>query len=162
MKKLNADSKKNIGIRRLFNNLLHSISKSAMISSKIRVFIHSLRGVKFENMNTVFIGEDVIIDKMNPQNVKIGDRCLIAAGVKIFTHYVDTKNLSNHESYHFRFYDGNVIIEEDVFIGANAVIAKPVKIGKGSIIGANSVVNKSTEEYSINVGAPSIKIINRY
>ena len=82
MKKLNADSKKNIGIRRLFNNLLHSISKSAMISSKIRVFIHSLRGVKFENMNTVFIGEDVIIDKMNPQNVKIGDRCLIAAGVK--------------------------------------------------------------------------------
>ena len=91
MKKLNADSKKNIGIRRLFNNLLHSISKSAMISSKTRVFIHSLRGVKFENMNTVFIGEDVIIDKMNPQNVKIGDRCLIAAGVKILTHYVDKK-----------------------------------------------------------------------
>ena len=112
-------------------------------------------------MSTVFIGEDVIIDKMNPQIDKIGDRCLIAAGVKIFTHYVDTKNLSNHESYHFRFYDGNVIIEEDVFIGANAVIAKPVKIGKGSIIGANSVVNKSTEEYSINVGAPSIKIKNR-
>ena len=152
MKKLNADSKKNIGIRRLFNNLLHSISKSAMISSKIRVFIHSLRGVKFENMNTVFIGEDVIIDKMNPQNVKIGDRCLISAGVKILTHYVDTKNLSNHESYHFRFYDGNVIIEEDVFIGANAVIAKPVKIGKGSIIGANVVVSKNIEPGSVYVG----------
>ena len=35
-----------------------------------------------------------------------------------------------------------MIIEDDVFIGANAVIAKPVKIGKGSIIGANVVVSK--------------------
>ena len=77
---------------------------------------------------------------------------MIAAGVKILTHYVDTKNLSNHESYHFRFYDGNVIIEEDVFIGANAVIAKPVKIGKGSIIGANVVVSKNIEPGSVYVG----------
>ena len=54
--------------------------------------------------------------------------------------------------YHFRFYDGNVIIEEDVFIGANAVIAKPVKIGKGSIIGANVVVSKNIEPGSVYVG----------
>ena len=69
-----------------------------MISSKAREFLFiTLRGVKFENMNTVFIGEDVIIDPINPSNVEIGDRCLITAGVKILTHYVDTKNLSNHE-----------------------------------------------------------------
>lgn len=152
MKKLSEDSKKNISIKRVYNNILHAISKSSLISSKIRVFLHSLRGVKFGNMNTVFIGEDVIIDKMNPQNVKIGDRCLIAAGVKILTHYVDTKNLSINEDYHFRFYNGKVVIEEDVFIGANAVIAKPVIIGKGSIIGANVVVSKNLEPGTVYVG----------
>ena len=54
-----------------------------------------------------------------------------------------------------------VIIEDDCWTGINSVITQGVTIKKGSIIGANSVVNKSTEEYSINVGAPSIKIKNR-
>ena len=53
-----------------------------------------LRGVKFKNRSTVFIGEDVIIDPINPSNVEIGDRCLITAGAKILTHYIDTKNRS--------------------------------------------------------------------
>ena len=56
------------------------------------------------------------------------------------------KNRSENPEYYFRFYDGKVIIEDDVFIGANAVIAKPVRIGKGSIIGANVVVTKDIKQ----------------
>ena len=152
MKSSITESKKNIGFSRILDKVLHTIAKSSLLGSKTRVFIHHLRGVKFKNRSTVFIGEDVIIDPINPSNVEIGDRCLITAGAKILTHYIDTKNRSENPEYYFRFYDGKVIIEDDVFIGANAVIAKPVRIGKGSIIGANVVVTKDIKTSSVYTG----------
>ncbi len=54
-----------------------------------------------------------------------------------------------------------VIIEDDVWIGGNATILPGVTIGKGSIIGACSVVAKSIPEYSIVVGNPARIIKNR-
>lgn len=50
--------------------------------------------------------------------------------------------------------DADVTIEDDVWIGAGAIILKGVTIGRGSIIGAGSVVTKSTKPYSINAGNP--------
>lgn len=50
---------------------------------------------------------------------------------------------------------GGVIIGDDVWIGANSVIADGVKIGKGSIIGACSYVNKDIPEYSVVFGIPA-------
>ncbi|MCZ0717184.1 serine O-acetyltransferase [Aerococcus kribbianus] len=46
-------------------------------------------------------------------------------------------------------------IEDDVFIGSNSVIMGPVKIGKGSTIGAGSVVTKDVPENSTVVGVPA-------
>jgi acetyltransferase-like isoleucine patch superfamily enzyme len=54
-----------------------------------------------------------------------------------------------------------VEIEEDVWIGANVTILDGVKIKRGSVIGAGSVVNKSTEEYSVNIGIPARRIRDR-
>lgn len=54
-----------------------------------------------------------------------------------------------------------IVIEDDVWIGAGAVIMPGVKLSKGSVIGANSVVTKDTEVYSVYVGAPAKKIRNR-
>ena len=53
------------------------------------------------------------------------------------------------------------VIEDDVEIGANALVLGPVKIGKGSIIGAGSVVIKDVPPYSVVVGNPAkvIKIL---
>ena len=48
-----------------------------------------------------------------------------------------------------------VIIENDVWIGANVIILKGVTIAEGSIIAAGSLVAKSTEPYSINMGVPA-------
>jgi galactoside O-acetyltransferase len=55
----------------------------------------------------------------------------------------------------------SIIIQNDVWIGAGSVIMPGVTIANGSVIGANSVVTKDTEEYSISVGAPARKIADR-
>ena len=56
--------------------------------------------------------------------------------------------------------DKDVIIEEDVWCGANVVILKGVTIGRSSIIAAGSVVTKSVPPYSIVAGVPA-KVIRR-
>ena len=66
------------------------------------------------------------------------------------------------------YFQGNIklgnriIIEDDVWIGANVTILKGVTVAKGSVIGAESVVTKSTEPYSINVGNLCKKIKMRF
>ena len=51
-----------------------------------------------------------------------------------------------------------IVIEENVWIGDKVTIIGSVNIGKGAIIGANSVVTKDIPSYSIAVGSPA-KII---
>lgn len=53
-------------------------------------------------------------------------------------------------------------IGNDCWIGQGVVILDGVKISTGSIIGANSVIAKSTNPYSINVGNPSVEIGKRF
>ncbi|MBQ7799060.1 MAG: antibiotic acetyltransferase, partial [Oscillospiraceae bacterium] len=52
--------------------------------------------------------------------------------------------------------DQDVIIEDDVWIGTNAIILKGVKIGRGSVIGAGSVVTRNVPSYTIHVGSHGI------
>jgi maltose O-acetyltransferase len=47
------------------------------------------------------------------------------------------------------------VIEDDVWIGANATIIDGVRIGKGAIIAAGSVVNKDVLSYSVVGGVPA-------
>lgn len=51
--------------------------------------------------------------------------------------------------------DQDVVIEDDVWIGANATILKGVTIGRGSVIAAGAVVTKSFPPYSIIGGVPA-------
>ncbi len=50
---------------------------------------------------------------------------------------------------------GNIVIEEDCWIGANVTIFPNVKIGKCSIVASGAVVNKDVEPYSIVGGVPA-------
>ena len=52
-------------------------------------------------------------------------------------------------------------IEDDVWIAAGAVILPGVTLRKGTVVGANSVVTKDTDEFSIYAGAPARKIGSR-
>jgi len=98
-------------------------------------------------------------------SVKIGNNVLIASKVFITDH--------NHGNYE---HDGSstlippverklcgkpVIIEDNVWLGEFVVILPGVTIGKGSIIGAMSVVTKSIPPNSIAVGSPA-KVIKEY
>lgn len=50
---------------------------------------------------------------------------------------------------------GKIILERDVFIGANVVVHPNVTIGEGAIVGSGSLVTKDIKPWTINVGAPA-------
>ena len=54
-----------------------------------------------------------------------------------------------------------IIIKDDVWIGAGAVIMPGITLAKGTVIGANAVVTKDTEDYAVYVGVPAKKIRSR-
>ena len=57
---------------------------------------------------------------------------------------------------------GDIIVENDVWIGAKSTIMSGVKIQNGSIVGANSVVTKDVPPYSIVVGNPAKVVKYRF
>lgn len=50
---------------------------------------------------------------------------------------------------------GKVVIEEDVWIGANCVITPDVRIGRGAIVGAGAVVTRNVAPFAIVGGVPA-------
>ena len=55
-----------------------------------------------------------------------------------------------------------VVIEDDVWIGARVTVLKGVRIGRGSVIGAASVVTKSIPPFSVAVGNPCRVVRRRF
>lgn len=53
-----------------------------------------------------------------------------------------------------------VVIEDDVFIGARAIVLKGVTIGKGAVIGAGAVVSVDVPPFSVVVGNPA-RVVRR-
>ena len=100
--------------------------------------------------------------------VRIGAFCSIASNVVIqeYNHAMDrvtTYSIFSHifdQKVEEIVSKGAIIIEDDVWIGSNAVVLSGVKIGRGSIVGAGSIVTKSIPPYSIVAGNPA-KIIKR-
>ena len=58
--------------------------------------------------------------------------------------------------------DRDVIIEDDVWIGAKTTILKGVTIGRGAVIAAGALVVKNVEPYSIVGGVPARFIKMRF
>ena len=83
----------------------------------------------------------------------IGARVLIGPGVRIFDN-------SYHGIYQRRLMPAPrpVTIEDDVWIATNSIILAGVTIGRGAIVGANSVVSKDVPAYSIVAGNPARQI----
>ncbi|WP_081668970.1 CatB-related O-acetyltransferase [Butyrivibrio sp. VCB2001] len=57
---------------------------------------------------------------------------------------------------------GDIVIGNDVWIGANATVLSGVNIGDGCVVGSNTVVSKSVEPYSIIVGNPGRVVKERF
>jgi acetyltransferase-like isoleucine patch superfamily enzyme len=101
--------------------------------------------------------------------IQIGNFCSIASGVVIQeyyhrynrpTTYFINRNVFKKDIFYDIYSKGDIIIEDDVWIGANSVILSGITVGRGSIIGAGSVVTKNVPRYSIMAGNPA-KIIKK-
>ena len=64
--------------------------------------------------------------------------------------------------YNWKGLDSKIIIEDDVWVGYGVIIMSGVKIGKGSIIAAGSVITKDVEPYCIVGGNPAKFIKKRF
>lgn len=97
-----------------------------------------------------WIGANVILDGSG--GLTIGSYCSISAGVQIYSHdSVQWAISGGQKEYEY----AKTVIGDHCYIGPNVVIQKGVTIGEGSIIGANSFVNKDIPPYSKAYGIPA-------
>ena len=136
--------------------ILHIGSKTPFLKMETRAKIAKIGGVKILSPKDTKIGYEVFFDDLNPQDITVGDRTIITSGTKILSHFAS----GDYSDYIF-MERGKVWIGSNVFIGMNVVIAKPLKIGDGAIIGANSVVICDIPENQIWGGNPAKFIRNR-
>jgi acetyltransferase-like isoleucine patch superfamily enzyme len=50
---------------------------------------------------------------------------------------------------------GGIVIEDDVWIGFGVIVLDGVKIGKGAVLGAGSVVTRDIPDNTVAVGVPA-------
>ena len=82
--------------------------------------------------------------------IRIGSRVLIAANVTITTreHPVELPRWGVTK-------DAPIAIEDDVWIGAGAVVLPGVTIGKGAVVAAGAVVTASVDPFTVVAGVPA-------
>lgn len=83
--------------------------------------------------------------------VKIGDNCLFAPNVSIYTAGHPVHPVARNSAYEF---GKEVTIGDNCWIGGNSVICPGVHIGNNVVIGAGSVVTKDIPDWSIAAGNP--------
>jgi acetyltransferase-like isoleucine patch superfamily enzyme len=141
------------------------IKDNSMIMGDLCVYKH---GGMIEIGSYCFVGPGTRIQ--SAIKVYIGNNVLIAHNVNIYDHishpldsverHLDYKNfLNNGLADTMNLNEKEIIIEDDVWIGFNCTILKGVKIGKGAIIGANTIITKDIPPYAVIVSKPNNSII---
>lgn len=90
--------------------------------------------------------------------ILIGNRVSIAPNVTIISESTPNNSPFLEDIEYVKQHlikDEPVIIEDDVWIGASVTILPGVKIGRGSIVGAGSVVVKNVDPFTIVAGVPA-------
>lgn len=106
-------------------------------------------------------------------SLRIGSFCSIAEGVKIFLggeHRIDWVTTfpfsvlwaSGHGIKGHPKTKGDVIIGNDVWIGADCVVLSGVTIGDGAVLGARAVVARDVPPYAIVTGNPALIVRKRF
>ena len=115
---------------------------------------------------SIVIGDNVAMNFNVMINASSGGKIIIGNDVMIGPHTV--MRAANHRFddleqpiYKQGHLPGEIIIEDDVWIAANVVLASGAKLGKGCIISAGSVVSTKIPEYSIVAGNPGRVVLNR-
>jgi len=95
-------------------------------------------------------------------SISIGERVMIGAGCAIYDN--DFHSIHSYDRRHGNKNIGvaPVVIENDVWLGAEVTILKGVRIGKGSVVGAKSLVTQDIPEGVLVAGNPArvIKVLD--
>lgn len=94
----------------------------------------------------------------------LGDRVFVGPGSKLLTSTYKLHGLYTAEFLPEKFHAieyGDIVLEDDAYIGANCTVMPGVTIQEGAVVGANSLVNKDLEPWGIYVGSPCKKIGSR-
>lgn len=114
-----------------------NIEKGAFISPGLSVGDNSGIGVNCVISDQVFIGSNVM---MGPDCLFYTRNHKFAKVQKKYLGYTEIKP---------------IIVGDDVWLGARCIILPGVKIGRGSTIGAGSIVTKDVPPYSVSAGNPA-------
>lgn len=89
------------------------------------------------------------------RSVRLGRQVLLARNVYISDHihaYSDTGRAVLEQGVE---QIADVVVDDGAWLGQNVVVCPGVRIGRGAVIGANSVVLEDVPDYSLAVGAPA-------
>jgi len=128
-------------LKGLLVRILQILARIGPGATSLRVYLHRLRGVTIGK--NAWIGSDVILDTSCPQQIEIGDNVSLGMRTTVIAH--------------FRTLFG-VTIGDDVFIGPGSIILPNVKIGKGAVVAAGSVVNQSVAPHTVVQGNPAVPV----
>ena len=123
------------------NRLLQQLAMSVPGGAGLRVALHRLRGVRIGK--GVWIGYQALIETGYPALVSIGDRTIIGIRSTIIAHFQEQRG---------------VTIEEDVYVGACALILPGVTLGQGAVVSAGSVVTMSVPPMTVVQGNPAKRV----
>jgi acetyltransferase-like isoleucine patch superfamily enzyme len=114
----------------------------------------------------IYIGDNVSINMnctfIDCNKITIGNNVLIASNVQIYTstHPVELSErltpdwTKNSNQYFCRTFAYPVVIEDGCWIGGGAIILPGITVGRGSVIGAGSVVTKNIPANCVAAGNP--------
>jgi len=122
-----------------------------------RVRVYALKQCGFSVGENVYIGEDLIVASIISEkscHLKIGDR--VAIGPRVTLLLSSDANWSKLMK-KIEPVKSTIVLENDCWIGAGAIILPGVTIGEASIVGAGAVVTKDVNPGEVVVGIPAKK-----
>ncbi|HGE70735.1 TPA: acyltransferase [Candidatus Poribacteria bacterium] len=108
-----------------------------------------MRGVKIGR--NCMIGLNVMLDSVFPNFIIIGNNVSIAGQNMILCH----SNPYKHFAYSLESYVAPVVVEDNAWVTAGAIILPGVRIGKGSVVAAGAVVTRDVPPNTVVAGNPA-------